>query len=118
VEDRCTGSANVPQAKKLFSMHPMEFLDDEAQVEARFGLFGDSANLDARYVIGLRRTYHRVRNHFRCNQWYSKVMRLMQKLISVYLETVLILTQDTYTVCTEHTIGSEIVLDAPDETPR
>ena len=24
----------------------MELLDDEAQVEARFGLFGDSANLD------------------------------------------------------------------------
>jgi len=32
----------------------MELLDDEAQVEARFGLFGDSANLDARYVPGLR----------------------------------------------------------------
>jgi hypothetical protein len=60
VEDRCTGLAKVAQAKKLFSMHPMEFLDDEAQVEARFGLFGDRANLDVRYVIGLRRTYHRV----------------------------------------------------------
>jgi hypothetical protein len=29
-------------------MHPMVLLGDEAQVEARFGLFGDSANLDAR----------------------------------------------------------------------
>jgi hypothetical protein len=28
----------------------MELLDDEAQVEAHFGPFGDSANLDARYV--------------------------------------------------------------------
>jgi hypothetical protein len=28
-------------------MHPMELQDDEAQVEAHFGLFGDSANLDA-----------------------------------------------------------------------
>jgi hypothetical protein len=37
-------------------MHPMELLDDEAQVEARFGPFGDSANLDERYVHGLRRT--------------------------------------------------------------
>jgi hypothetical protein len=98
-------------------MHPMEFLDDEAQVEARYGLFGDSANLDARYVIGLRRTYHRVRNHFRCTQWYSEVMWLKQKLISVYLELVLILTQDRCTVCTEHTIGSEIILDSLDETP-
>jgi hypothetical protein len=38
---------NIPQAKKLFWTHPMELLDDEAQVEARFSLFGDSANLDA-----------------------------------------------------------------------
>jgi hypothetical protein len=29
-------------------MHPMVLLGDEAQVEALFGLFGDSANLDAR----------------------------------------------------------------------
>jgi hypothetical protein len=28
-------------------MRPMELLDDEPQVEARFGPFGDSANLDA-----------------------------------------------------------------------
>jgi hypothetical protein len=41
VQDRCTGSANVPQAKKLFWMHPKELVDDEAQVEAHFGLFGD-----------------------------------------------------------------------------
>jgi hypothetical protein len=29
-------------------MHPMELLGYEAQLEARFSLFGDSANLDAR----------------------------------------------------------------------
>jgi hypothetical protein len=51
-------------------MHPMELLDDEAQVEARFGPF--------------RQT----------------------------------LTQGRCTVCDEHTIGSTIVLNAPDETPR
>jgi hypothetical protein len=28
--------------------YPMVLLVDEAQVEARFGLFGDNANLDAR----------------------------------------------------------------------
>ena len=44
----------------------------EAQVEARFGPFGESA----------------------------------------------ILTQDRCMVCVEHTIGSEIILDAPDGTPR
>jgi hypothetical protein len=50
----------------------MELLDDKAQVEARFGPFGDSANL----------------------------------------------TQGTCMVCAEYTIGSEIVLDAPNGTPR
>jgi hypothetical protein len=54
VQDRCIGSTNVPHAKKLFWMHPMELQDDEAQVEACFGPFEDSANLDARYVHGLR----------------------------------------------------------------
>jgi hypothetical protein len=45
---------------------------DEAQVDAHFGLFGDSANL----------------------------------------------TQDSCMVCMKRTIGLEIVLDAPDGTPR
>ena len=42
-------------------------------------------------------------------------MRLKWKLNSVCLEIVLLLTQDRCTVCTERTIGSEIVLDAPVE---
>jgi len=40
------------------------------------------------------------------------------KLVSVLLEIVLILTQDRCMVCVEHTIGLEIILDAPDGTPR
>ena len=40
----------------------MVLLGDEAQLEGRFGPFGDSVNLDARSVHGLRRTYHRLRN--------------------------------------------------------
>ena len=43
---------------------------------------------------------------------------LKWKLVSVRLEIVLILTQDRCMVCVEHTIGYEIVLDAPDGTPR
>jgi len=39
---------NAPYSKKPFWMHPMVLLDEEAQVEARFSVFGDSANLDAR----------------------------------------------------------------------
>ena len=37
---------------------------------------------------------------------------------SVRLEMVLVLVQERCTVCAEHTIGSEIILDAPDGTPR
>jgi hypothetical protein len=47
-------------------------LGDEAQVEAHFGSFGDSANVDA----------------------------------------------NKGTVCIDRTIGLEIILDAPDGTPR
>jgi hypothetical protein len=46
VQDRCTVCAKVPWAHKLFWMHPMVLLGDVAQVETRFGPFGDSANLD------------------------------------------------------------------------
>ena len=37
---------------------------------------------------------------------------------SVHLEIVPILTQDRCKVCAERTIGSEIIMDAPDGTPR
>ena len=36
----------------------------------------------------------------------------------VRLEMVLALVQDRCTVCAKRTIGSDIVLDAPDGTPR
>ena len=56
----------------MFWTHPLILLGDEAEVQARFGPFRDSANLDA----------------------------------------------DRCTVYAERTIGLEIVLDAPDATPR
>ena len=46
------------------------------------------------------------------------MLRLKWKLVLVHLEIVLILTQDGCTVCVECMIGSDIVLDAPDGTPR
>jgi hypothetical protein len=49
----------------------MALLGDEAQVEARFGPFGDCANLDARLVHILRLTYNRLRNHFGHNRQKS-----------------------------------------------
>ena len=39
-------------------------------------------------------------------------------VILVNLEIVLVLVQDRCTVCAECTIGSKIILDAPDRTPR
>jgi hypothetical protein len=39
---------NVPLNQESFWMYLMVLLDDEAQVEAHFGLFRDSVNLDAR----------------------------------------------------------------------
>jgi len=37
---------------------------------------------------------------------------------SVRLEMVLVLVQDSCMVCSKCTIGSDILLDAPDGTPR
>ena len=42
----------------------------------------------------------------------------MWNLVSVYLETVLVSVHDRCIVCARHTIGLEIVLDAPDGTTR
>ena len=39
-------------------------------------------------------------------------------LVSVRLDIVLVLVQDRCTVCAKHTIGLEIILDAPNGTPR
>ena len=78
-------------------------LGDEAQVEAHFDTFGDSANLGARLVHSLRRTYHRLGNHFGRNRWYSYMTLVKWKLVPVLLEIVLITTQDRYTVCAECT---------------
>jgi hypothetical protein len=45
VQDRCTVCA---KHKNHFGLHLTVLLGDEAQVEARFGPFGDSANIDSR----------------------------------------------------------------------
>ena len=37
---------------------------------------------------------------------------------SVYLDMVFVLVQERCMVCTKPTIGSDIVFDAPDGTPR
>jgi hypothetical protein len=73
----------------------MVLLGDDAQVDAHFGPYGDSANLD----------------EDRCT-W------VMCNLISVHLEIMLVSVQGWCTVCAKCTIDLEIVLDAHDGTPR
>ena len=88
------------------------------QGEAHLGLFGDSVNLGTRKVLDLRRTDHRLINHFGHTRWYSFMMWVKWKLIWVHLEIVLVSTQERFSVCTECTKGTEIFLGAPDGASR
>jgi hypothetical protein len=45
-------------------------------------------------------------------------MWVMWSLVLVCLETMLVSVQYRYTVCTKRTIGTEIILDATNGTPR
>jgi hypothetical protein len=60
----------------------------------------------------------RLRNYFGCTGWYSWVTRLKWKLVSVCLDIMVIFIQDRCTVCAKHTVGSEIILDIANGTPR
>ena len=51
-------------------------------------------------------------------EWYSRVMYVKWKLVSVRFEIVLVLAQDSYTDCAKCTSGTEILLGTPDHTPR
>jgi hypothetical protein len=51
-------------------------------------------------------------------QWYYEVTRLKWKLVLVHFVVVLILMKDSCSVSAERTIGSEIILDPIDGTPR
>jgi hypothetical protein len=48
VQDRCMVCAKHTLGSKIILDAPDGTLGDEAQVEAQFSLFGDSANLDVR----------------------------------------------------------------------
>jgi hypothetical protein len=72
----------------------MVLLGDKAQVDARVGPFGDSANLDIRWLYGLRRTYHKLGNRFGRTRWISLVTLAMWNLVLVHFKTVLVSVQD------------------------
>jgi hypothetical protein len=103
---------------EFFWLHPMDLLGDVGQMEARFGPFGDSVNLHTRLVHSLHRTCNRLGSHFGRTRWNSKVIWVKWKLLSVYLEIVLILVQDRCPEWDKHTIGFEIILSTPDGTLR
>ena len=86
-------------------------------MKASIGSFGHSANLDARLVHALRRTYHRLKKSF----WTHP----MKQLVDMgHVESRFGPFGDSFSVgarfkvCAKHIIGSEIILDAPDGTPR
>jgi hypothetical protein len=67
---------NVSQAQKYFLTHPMELLGDMDRLESHFVPFRDGVSFVARYVHGLRQTYHGVKKCFGRTQWSSSVTRL------------------------------------------
>jgi hypothetical protein len=54
VQDRCTVCAKRTIGPEIILDHSMVLLSYKAQLEAHFGPFRDSANLDASKVLGLR----------------------------------------------------------------
>jgi hypothetical protein len=68
---RCTVFAGRTIGSESLWTHPVELLGDVGHVESRFGPFGDSANISARFVYSLRQMYHRLRNPFGRTRWYS-----------------------------------------------
>jgi hypothetical protein len=95
----------------------MVLLGDEAQVEARFDPFGDSTNLDSRLVHGLHQMYQSQKLLWT----YPMVLLGDEAQVeacfgpfgdSANLDATYVLS------LRQTTIGSEVVLDAPDGTPR
>jgi hypothetical protein len=87
----------------------MVLLGGEAEVEARFGPFRDRVSVGAWFALIIPSAY---------KLFWMHMMELVSELVLVYLEIVLILMQDKYIVCAEHTRGSKIIFDTPDGTPR
>jgi hypothetical protein len=70
VQDRCTICTKCTIGLEIILDAPVVLLGDEAQVVARFGLFGGSANLDEIYVHCLHQR-HGLRILFGCTRWNS-----------------------------------------------
>jgi hypothetical protein len=84
-------------------------------VEAQFGPFGDIANLNSRLVHGLRRMFHWLRNCLTHPMALLGDVGHVEPYFGLIGDRVSI---SASTVCAKCTIGSEIILDAPDGTHR
>jgi uncharacterized membrane protein len=116
-QDRCTVCTERTIGSQIVFDAPNGLVSDMGRVESHFSPFGDRVSVSARQVHRFHRTFHRHRNHFGRRRWESLVTWLKWKLGLVRLEIVPLLMHDWCTVCVKHTIGSEIVLEAPDGTP-
>jgi hypothetical protein len=95
----------------------MVLLGDEAQVDAHFSLFGDTANLDARLVHGFALNIPHAQKSF----WAHPIEHLgdlghVESHFGPFGESK-VLEKDRCMACAERTIGLKIVLDTPDRTP-
>ena len=61
-QDRCAVCTECTMGMEIVLGVPDGSLGLMGQVEARFSPFGDSVNLGGRYLYGLHRTHHRLRN--------------------------------------------------------
>jgi hypothetical protein len=68
-QDRCTVCTEHTIGIEIILDASMELLGDEAQVQAWFDLFVDSATLEARLVLSLRRTYRTLKNSIGGTRW-------------------------------------------------
>jgi hypothetical protein len=81
-------------------------------------IFGDSVSVGTRYSCTIG-TKHAIGSEIiLMHPMELQGDVVVWNLILVHLETVLVSVQDRRTVCLKLAIGSEIVSDAPDGTPR
>jgi hypothetical protein len=62
--------------------------------------------------------YRRLETSYGHTRWNSSVTWVIWNFVLVHLETVLVSVQDMCTVCAKCTIGSKIISDTLDGTPR
>ena len=103
----------------------MVLLGEEAHVESWFCLFGvvlilmqDRCTVCIEHTICLENQFRHTRWIYRCTRWNYQMKCIIWNLASVQLEIVLVSVQDSCMVCAQCTIGSEIVVEVPDGTPR